>query len=204
MREIDHSIVVVVAEYPVVVPCLLSDLSQKVRELICSVVVLSLSDSASRCTMRNNIVYLPADTVKVLSGLGVLLTRRKLLSPPRDVFRAASDIMAHGAAHGEEPIAIQLEYLPAHHVQDMGPNALDLAAAPHFHRVSRQRIEVFMIAVYKRQRERQAFQPVQRTVIAAVTEPYPSEISFIPNSGQWRLYRKKYYPEIFYIALKMQ
>ena len=31
-----------------------------------------------------------------------------------------------------------------------------------------------------------------------------SEVSVIPNSGQRRLYRKKYYPEIFYIALKMQ
>ena len=30
------------------------------------------------------------------------------------------------------------------------------------------------------------------------------KIAVIPNSGQWRLYRKKYYPEIFYIALKMQ
>ena len=31
-----------------------------------------------------------------------------------------------------------------------------------------------------------------------------TEIAIIPNSGQSRLYRKKYYPEIFYIALKMQ
>lgn len=32
----------------------------------------------------------------------------------------------------------------------------------------------------------------------------PAVISVIPNSGQRGLYRKKYYPEIFYIALKMQ
>ena len=38
--------------------------------------------------------------------------------------------------------------------------------------------------------------------IAAI--PDTAEVSIIPNSGQWRLYRKKYYPEIFYIALKIQ
>lgn len=206
MRGIDHSIVVVVAEYPVVVPCLLSDLSQKVRELICSVVVLSPSNSASRCTMRNNIVYLPADAVKVLSGLGVLLTRRKLLSPPRNMFRAASDIMAHSAAHGEEPVAIQFEYLPAHQVQDVGSNALDLAAAPHFYRVNCQRIKVFMIAVYKRQRERQTFQPVQRSVVAAVAEPYPSEITGNDNDivlCQFCLLRKVFRLEPFKIPMRI-
>ena len=114
------------------------------------------------------------------------------------------DVVAFCAAHGEEAAAIQLEDLTAHQVQHVRPNAMHLAAVPLCNRVSRQRVIVFMIAADEYQREGQAFQPVQRFIVAAVTKPNAAEVSIIPNSGQWRLYRKKYYPEIFYIALKMQ
>ena len=112
--------------------------------------------------------------------------------------------MAFRAAHGEEAAALQLKDLTAHQVQHMRANAVYLAAVPLRHRVSFQRVIVFMVAADEGKREGQAFQPVQRFIVAAVTEPNTAEVSFIPNSGQRRLYRKKYYPEIFYIALKMQ
>ena len=81
---------------------------------------------------------------------------------------------------------------------------MHLAAAPLRYGVSRQRVIVFMIAADEYQREGQAFQPVQRFTVATVAKPHTPEVAIIPNSGQRRLYRKKYYPEIFYIALKMQ
>ena len=114
------------------------------------------------------------------------------------------DIVAFGAAHGEEAVTIQLKDLTAHQVQDMGANTVYLAAVPLRHGVSFQRIIVFVVAADEGKREGKAFQPVQCFIVAAVTKPNAPEVSIIPNSGQWRLYRKKYYPEIFYIALKMQ
>lgn len=81
---------------------------------------------------------------------------------------------------------------------------MHFAAAPLRYGVSRQRVIVFMVAADEYQREGQTFQPVQRFIVAAVAKPHAAAVAIIPNSGQWRLYRKKYYPEIFYIALKMQ
>lgn len=113
-------------------------------------------------------------------------------------------VMAFCAAHGEEAVTLQLEDLTAHQVQHMRANAVYLAAVPLGNRVSFQRVIVFMVAADEGKCERQAFQPVQRFIVAAVAKPHAAEVAIIPNSGQWRLYRKKYYPEIFYIALKMQ
>ena len=81
---------------------------------------------------------------------------------------------------------------------------MHLAAVPLRYGVSFQRVIVFMVAADEGQREGQVFQPVQRFIVAAVAKPHAAAVSVIPNSGQRRLYRKKYYPEIFYIALKMQ
>ena len=54
---------------------------------------------------------------------------------------------------------------------------MHLAAAPLRYGVSRQRVIVFMIAADEYQREGQAFQPVQRFIVAAVTKPHAAEVS---------------------------
>lgn len=61
-----------------------------------------------------------------------------------------------------------------------------------------------MVAGHEGRGEWPGIQEVQACVISAVAVPHAAEVPVIPNSGQRRLYRKKYYPEIFYIALKMQ
>ena len=91
--------------------------------------------------------------------------------------------MAFGAAHGEEAAALQLKDLTAHQVQHMRANAVYLAAAPLRYGVSRQRVIVFMVAADEGQREGQAFQPVQRFIVAAVTEPNTAEVAIVLNSG---------------------
>ena len=65
----------------------------------------------------------------------------------------------------------------------MRSNAMHLAAAPLRYGVSRQRVIVFMIAADEYQREGQAFQPVQRFIVAAVAEPNAPEVSIVLNSG---------------------
>ena len=54
---------------------------------------------------------------------------------------------------------------------------MHLAAAPLRYGVSRQRVIVFMIAADEYQREGQAFQPVQRFIVAAVTKSHAAEVA---------------------------
>jgi len=65
----------------------------------------------------------------------------------------------------------------------MGANAMHLAAVPLCNRVSRQRIIVFVVAADEGKREGQAFQPVQRFFVAAVTKPNAPEVAIVLNSG---------------------
>ena len=91
--------------------------------------------------------------------------------------------MAFCAAHSEEAAALQLEDLTAHQVQNMGTNTVYLTAVPLHHWISFQRVIVFMVAADEYQREGQAFQPVQRFIIAAVAEPNAPEVAIVLNSG---------------------
>ena len=85
--------------------------------------------------------------------------------------------MTFCAAHGEEAAALQFEDLPAHQVQHMRTNAVYLAAVPIVHGVSFQCVIVFMVAADEGKREGQAFQPVQRFIVAAVTKPHAAAVS---------------------------
>lgn len=93
------------------------------------------------------------------------------------------DVMAFCAAHGEEAAALQLADLAAHQVQHMRTNAVYLAAVPLCHGVSFQRVIVFMISADEGKREGQAFQPVQRFIVAAVAKPNAAEVAVVLNSG---------------------
>ena len=217
------------AEQPVVVFCSFPHLLQEVREPVRLVVAAPHEGDAGGSAVGDDVVHLPADRVEVSPRLGVFFIGGKLLRPPRDVVDAVPrswlalerhepslkirgirlqnpilDVVAFCAAHGEEAVTLQLEDLTAHQVQNMGTNTVYLTAVPLRNRVSFQRVIVFVVAADEGKREGQAFQPVQRFIVAAVAKPHAATVAIIPNSGQRRLYRKKYYPEIFYIALKIQ
>ena len=217
------------AEQPVVVFCSFLHLLQEIREPVRLVVAAPHEGDAGGSAVGDDVVHLPVDRVEVSPRFIIFLIGGQLLRPPRDMVDAVSrsglalerhepllkirgirlqnsilDVMAFCAAHGEEAVTLQLEDLTAHQVQLMRANAMHLAAVPIVHRISFLRVIVFMVAADEGKREGQAFQPVQRFIVAAVAKPHAAEVAIIPNSGQWRLYRKKYYPEIFYIALKMQ
>ena len=89
-------------------------------------------------------------------------------------------------------------------MQDAGAYGLYQAAVPLADWVAAEQIEIFMIPAYEQCGKGPGCQPIQPLLLRIAAIPDAAEVSFIPNSGQWRLYRKKYYPEIFYIALKMQ
>ena len=58
-----------------------------------------------------------------------------------------------------------------------------LAAVPLRYWISFQCVIVFMVAADEGKREGQAFQPVQRFIVAAVAEPNAPEVSIVLNSG---------------------
>jgi len=89
-------------------------------------------------------------------------------------------------------------------MQDAGAYGLYQAAVPLADWVAAEQIIVFMVSADEQRGKGPGLQPVQPLLLRIAAIPDTAKISFIPNSGQWRLYRKKYYPEIFYIALKMQ
>ena len=190
------------AEQPVVVFCSFPYLLQEVREPVRLVVAASHEGDAGGSAVGDDVVHLPADRVKASPRFGVFLIGGQLLRPPRDVVDAVSrswlalehrepslkirgirlqnpilNIVAFCTAHGEEAVTLQLEDLTAHQVQNMGANTVYLAAVPIVHGVSFQRVIVFMVAADEDQREGQAFQPVQRFIVAAVTKPHAAEVA---------------------------
>ena len=179
-------------------------------------------DDAGGSAVGDDVVHLPADRVEVSPRFGIFLIGGQFLRPPRDMVDAVSrsglalerhepslkirgirlqnpilNIVAFCAAHGEEAAALQLKDLAAHQVQHMRANAMYLAAVPLRYWISFQCVIVFMVAADEGKREGQAFQPIQRFIVAAVAKPHAAKVAVIPNSGQWRLYRVNFYTEKF-------
>jgi len=71
------------------------------------------------------------------------------------------DIMAPGAAHGEEGVSLQVKDLPAHQMDYMRPDSLDRSTVPFLCRVFAQQVEVFMVAADEQRGKGQILQPVQ-------------------------------------------
>ena len=82
MLFINGSVVVVVAEQPVVVSCSFPYLLQEVREPICLVVTASHEGDAGGGAVSDDVVHLPADRVEASPRLGVFLIGGQLLRPP--------------------------------------------------------------------------------------------------------------------------
>ena len=152
--------------------------------------------------MSDDVVRLPTAPIQIPSGFSVFLIGGHFLLPPGDVVDAESrsrlspqhqelalkiwivqlqntifNVVAPGSAHGEEAVSLQFKDLPAHQVQNMGANAVDLSAVPFLHGAGCNGVIVFMIAIHKCQCEGQAFQPVQDIVIPAIAEPHTAEIT---------------------------
>ena len=89
-------------------------------------------------------------------------------------------------------------------MQDAGAYGLYQAAVPLADWIVAEQIIVFMVSADEQRGKGPGLQPVQPLLLRIAAIPATAEVSIIPNSGQRGLYRKKYYPEIFYIALKIQ
>ena len=161
----------------------------------------------------DHIVHLIVNTLQTALGFLIFRLAGKLLLPPGPVVdpeagahsakgpvlffvtgcfgvqNTVLDIMASGTAHGKEGVSLQVKDLPAHQVDHMRPDSLNLSAVPFLCRVFSQQVEVFMVAADEQRGKGQILQPVQIPLLLLAPIPYAAKISaddhvvFLGHSG---------------------
>lgn len=99
--------------------------------------------------MRDDIVHAVVMPFEVVQPLVQLLKGGRLLPPPALPLDAEGAVDARRPAKGEEGLAPDRIHLPAHQVNDVGPDEMDLSAVPLADEVAIEQIVIFMIAVHK-------------------------------------------------------
>ena len=228
MLFINGSVAMIMAEQPVVIFRSFFDLLQEIREPVRLVVAASHEGDAGGSAVGDDVVHVPTCFVQCFSCGPVFVLAGQLLFPPGAVIdsvesacgvelpqlslivriirfqNAVPDNVAAGAAQGKYPLSADVIKLAPHQMQDAGAYGLYQAAVPLADWIVAEQIIVFMVSADEQRGKGPGLQPVQPLLLRIAAIPDTAEVAVIPNSGQWRLYRKKYYPEIFYIALKMQ
>ena len=144
----------------------------------------SILDTAG-AAMGNDVIYIPPCLIQCFPRSFVFIHAGQFLFPPRPVVdaeqracgvelpqlslivriirfqNAVPDIVAAGAAHGEDALSADLIELPPHQMQDTGTDRLHLSAASFAHRVVPQKVIVFVITVNKQGSKGPVRQPVQ-------------------------------------------
>ena len=201
---------------------------QKVGEPVASIGRVDFPNDMGGSAVGQDAVHFPVYPFQAVQRICVFLVAGQFLHPPGvsldpehsphpaqqpilpfkvGVLRikdAVLNVVGGRPAHGEPGKAAEGEYLSPHQVEDVFPHLMHPASMPFFFRQGIQQGEVLMIPIHEQGGKGLLRQPVQPVLVFGAAVPQPPEIAVIPNSGQWRLYRKKYYPEIFYIALKIQ
>ena len=224
-----HHVFVVVSEKPVLESASLSNLIEKVCQGIpleqpAAECVLNAAGAA----VGDDVVHVPTCFVQCFSCGPVFVLAGQFLFPPGAVIdsvestcvvelpklslivwivrlqNAVPNVVTAGPAHGKDFLPADLVELTAHQVQDAGTDRLHQTAMPLTCWVTSEQIIVFVIPIDEQGGECPVLQPVEPLLFNLAAIPDAAKVSIIPNSGQRRLYRKKYYPEIFYIALKIQ
>lgn len=203
---VDDFVVVVMSEQPVVELGPFFDFLQEVGQVVVNISTVSqYVHDAVWGAVCDHIVHLIVNAFQTVPSFLILGFIGKLLFPPGVVVDPESgahsakgpvlffeigcfgvqdtvlDIMAPGAAHGEEGVSLQVKDLPAHQVDHMRPDWLDLSAVPFLCRVFSQQVEVFMVAADEQRGKGQILQPVQVPLLLLAPVPYAAKISIITN-----------------------
>ena len=105
--------------------------------------------------MRDDIVHMIVMPLEVVQPLVQLLKVGGLLPPPALPLDAEGAVDARRPAEGEEGLAPDRIHLPAHQVNDVGSDELDLSAIPLADGIAAEQIEIFMVAVHEQNGEGQ-------------------------------------------------
>ena len=204
---IDDFVVVVMSEQPVVELGSFFDFLQEAGQVVVNISTVSqYVHDAGWGTVCDHIVHLIVNAFQAVPSFLILRLAGKFLLPPGLVvdpeatphsakgpvlffkirrFRiqnAVLDVMAPGTAHGEEEVSLQVKDLPAHQMDHMGPDSLDLSAVPFLCRIFSQQVEVFMVAADEQRGKGQILQPVQIAPLLLAPVPYAAKIPIMLNS----------------------
>lgn len=142
--------------------------------------VRDLVDKAGRRRMGDDVIDGEIVGRQVLGGIVEVFGRRLFLGPPGYARPALCLVRRLGPAEGEEGPAFEGEDFAAQQVIEIGPQFVDPAAGPAFHRIAAELVKVLMVPVDEQDRIRQLGQPFQPLVICFIDSPTQG----IPKSPQ--------------------
>ena len=198
---IHHAVPVVVAQEPVIELAPPLDHLEEVRQPVRGVVSIQLLLDAGGGAVGQDAVYFPVDPFQVPDGFLIFLLRGQLLGPPGDTLHpeylpcpalepvfplkvggrriedAVLDVVGGSAAHGEEGNSTDLEDLPAHQVEYMGPDVVDFSSLPLMDGKFTEPVEVVVVPVHKEGGKGLFLQPVEPVCLFGRIVPYTPEIA---------------------------
>ena len=205
---VNDFVVVVMSEQPVVELGSFFDFLQEAGQVVVNISTVSqYVHDAVWGAVGDHIIHLIVNAFQIAPSFFILGLTGKLLFPPGAMVDPESgahsakgpvlffeigcfgvqdtvlDIMASGTAHGEEGIPLQIKDLPAHQMDHMRTDSLDLSAVPFLCGVFSQQVEVFMVAADEQRGKGQVLQPVQVPLLLLTPVPYAAEITVVLNSG---------------------
>ena len=205
---VDDFVIVVMSKQPVVELGPFFDFLQEAGQVVVNISTVSqYVHDAVWGAVCDHIVHLIVNAFQAVPSFLILGFIGKLLFPPGVVVDPESgahsakgpvlffvigcfgvqntvlDIMASGTAHGEEGIPLQIKDLPAHQMDHMRTDSLDLSAVPFLCGVFSQQVEVFMVAADEQRGKGQVLQPVQIPLLLLAPIPYAAKIPVVLNSG---------------------
>ena len=176
---VNDFVVVVMSEQPVVELGSFFDFLQEAGQVVVNISTVSqYVHDAVWGAVGDHIIHLIVNAFQIAPSFFILGLTGKLLFPPGvmvdpeagthssespilffkirriGIQNTIVNIVAPGTAHGEEGVSLQVEDLPAHQMDYMGPNALDFSAVPFLYGVFLQQVEVFVVAADKQRGER--------------------------------------------------
>ena len=125
--------------------------------------------------VRDDIVHMIVMPLEVVQSLVQLLKGGRLLPPPALPLDAEGAVDARRPAEGEKSLATDCIHLPAHQVDDVGSDEMDLSTIPLADGVTIEQIEIFMIAVHKRNGKGQRREGLQ-VAPERLCRPDPAEV----------------------------
>ena len=111
-----------------------------------------LVDKAGRRRMGDDVIDGEIMGSQVLGGIVEVLGRRLFLGPPGHTRPALHLVRRLGPAEGEEGLAFEDEDFAAQQVIEIGPQFVDPAAGPAFHRIAAELVKVLMVPVDEQDR----------------------------------------------------
>ena len=200
---LEHQIAVALSEEVILEPTLPADFFQEICQSVRRGELPEqgiLDDGGG--AVGDDVVHCPACLLQIGPGLPVLRLAGQLLLPPGSVVYpkrrplgvqcleplqeeqrvigfqdAVPDIVAAGAAHGEDAFPAQLKYLAPFQQEHRWADAPHLPTMPFLRRIGAQSIVVLMVTGHEGRSKRPLFQEIQSIAVPVVSIPHAAKVA---------------------------